>query len=315
MHVAQFPWDPAPAPQQIANPPTLPSNVKSDPSISSVPSQQSRNVGSSGDQHIKQEIKYESGMPTYPQASAYGGSADPTAAQARTNQLLQQQFGNQARASIHATGLQPQQQQRPPQMQGRPTHIQLPGQHISGPGQQRPPQPPQQQQYPQQHSSLSAAQTDGADDSVQQWNAILANRRAQSVEDQMVVDGMLRIHLEKSAGRMDSGLMVPLHELMSTKEKQHRLPFAGPSRVLAGHISQLDGGEDDEDEDNKVAVKAKIEADEDAINSDLDDSDDELDNADTEVQEGPLGETILCTYDKVQRVKNKVSSLSNPFQV
>jgi transcription initiation factor TFIIA large subunit len=316
MHVAQCPWDPAPAPQT----PTLPSNVKSDPSLSSVPSQQPRNVGAPGDQHIKQEIKYEGGMQAYPQASAYGGSADPSAAQARTNQLLQQRFGNQAQASIHATGLQPQQQQRPPQMQGRPTHIQLPGpgQHLPGSGQQRPPQPPppqqqQQQQYPQPHSSLSAAQTDGADDGLNEWTAILAERRAQTVQDRMAADGMLRAHLDQSAARMDSGLMVPLSEIPSSKASKRQTPsidaFAvpGPSWPLTTHIPQMDGGDDDEDD--KGAVKAKIEADEDAINSDLDDSDDDFENPDVEEQDGPLGETILCTYDKVQRVKNKVSLL------
>ncbi|KAF2454753.1 hypothetical protein BDY21DRAFT_260028, partial [Lineolata rhizophorae] len=43
--------------------------------------------------------------------------------------------------------------------------------------------------------------------------------------------------------------------------------------------------------------------DEDAINSDLDDSEDE--NAAGVGDEEALGEVMLCTYDKVQRVKNK----------
>jgi transcription initiation factor TFIIA large subunit len=316
MHVAQCPWDPAPAPQ-ITNPPTLPSNVKSDQSISSLPPQQPRNVGVSGEQHIKQEIKYEggSGVQSYPQASAYGGSADPSAAQARTNQLLQQRFGNQAQASIHATGLQPQQQQRAPQMQGRPTHIQLPGtnQHIPSPSQQRPTQPPQQQQYPPPHNSLSTAQTDGADDGLNEWTAILADRRARTAQDRLAADGMLRAHLEQSAARMDSGLMMPLSEIPSLKTKKRHALSTDASTVPGllqsptAHIPQMDGGDDDDDD--KGAVKTKIEADEDAINSDLDDSDDDLENPDVEEQDGPLGETILCTYDKVQRVKNKVSLL------
>lgn len=55
-------------------------------------------------------------------------------------------------------------------------------------------------------------------------------------------------------------------------------------------ISQLDGESDDE------------VADEDAINSDLDDpEDDEIDNED----EDEVPQIMLCMYDKVQRTKNK----------
>ena len=72
---------------------------------------------------------------------------------------------------------------------------------------------------------------------------------------------------------------------------------------------------DGADEDDKDAVRKEIEAeeaDEDAINSDLDDSDEELENVDEDDADGPMGETILCTYDKVQRVKNKARSAGHP---
>ena len=49
------------------------------------------------------------------------------------------------------------------------------------------------------------------------------------------------------------------------------------------------GGDDDEDED--------------AINSDLDDPEDETNQINDDDDDN--GDTILCTYDKVQRVKNK----------
>jgi len=47
-----------------------------------------------------------------------------------------------------------------------------------------------------------------------------------------------------------------------------------------------------------------VTAPEDAINSDLDDTDDELDQEHVE-DDGAMSEMILCTWDKVNRVKNK----------
>ncbi|KAF2429460.1 hypothetical protein EJ08DRAFT_680001 [Tothia fuscella] len=314
MHVAQCPWDPPPPQQQMANPPTVPSNVKSEPQQhqhhapphQQQQQQQVRNGVALGEHHIKQEIKYEPGISSY--APAYGhGVGRQGAAQQRASHLLQQQFGSQAHASIQATGL-PQQQPRPGQQQ-RPSHIQMPGNpHTQQ--QQRPQQPPPQQQpqYPQQHSSLSAAQTDGADDGMAEWSTILAERRARDEQDRAAADGMLRAHMERSAAFMDSGLMMPLSERPSKKGKSRTstgLSFAPVPAVAQSsksyRIPQVDGGDDDDDDEDQ---KVKVE-DEDAINSDLDDSEDELDNPDADDQDGPLGETILCTYDKVQRVKNK----------
>jgi transcription initiation factor TFIIA large subunit len=53
--------------------------------------------------------------------------------------------------------------------------------------------------------------------------------------------------------------------------------------------SQMDGAGDEDDED--------------AINSDLDDSEDELQNDESEDQN--VSEVMVCVYDKVARVKNK----------
>ena len=55
-------------------------------------------------------------------------------------------------------------------------------------------------------------------------------------------------------------------------------------------IAQMDGDADDDE-------------DEDAINSDLDDPEDETNQINDDDDDN--GDTILCTYDKVQRVKNK----------
>lgn len=349
MHIAHCPWDPSPPPQQVANPPTLPSNVKSEgykpeaykgeykqqeykPEGNGVPShvqQQGRN-GPPSEPHIKQENKYEGMPPAY----QHQGSLNPMHAQQRSQQLLQQQFGSQANASIQAMQHQQQQQQRQgitlphqqqhqqhqqqhhqqyqqqhqqQQYQQRPTHIQLPGQAH---------RPPQQQPHTQQPSSLGAAQTDGAGDAQMEWTAMLAERRGRTNEDRLAADEEFKTFLEQSAAESHNGIMMPLSEHPSMKKNSRRktqassqapVPtFAGPSSA-AKSIPQLDGGDDDED------VKPKIEADEDAINSDLDDSEDELENPDQDGEDGGnVGETILCTYDKVQRVKNKVSYFHFP---
>ncbi|KAJ1718145.1 transcription factor IIA subunit alpha [Coemansia biformis] len=91
----------------------------------------------------------------------------------------------------------------------------------------------------------------------------------------------------------------------------------------AATVPQVDGASDDEDDDEDdegedrgsrdpaagpssrgsagAGAGASIEAPEDAINSDLDDSDEEEDNEDGEDTE----HVILCQYDKVTRSKNK----------
>ena len=72
-------------------------------------------------------------------------------------------------------------------------------------------------------------------------------------------------------------------------------------------VPQFDGG-DDSDEDNKTGIKDDPDVDdEDAINSDLDDTDEEnrVEQNEESGTDGRSGELMVCTYDKVQRVKNK----------
>ncbi|KAL9117179.1 MAG: hypothetical protein Q9187_006288, partial [Circinaria calcarea] len=79
-------------------------------------------------------------------------------------------------------------------------------------------------------------------------------------------------------------------------------PSTGQAAAQTPRVSQLDGP-DDTDEDDKTGIKSDIEEDEDAINSDLDDPDDNVvDENEDDTQQGQI---MLCTYDKVQRVKNK----------
>jgi transcription initiation factor TFIIA large subunit len=115
------------------------------------------------------------------------------------------------------------------------------------------------------------------------------------------------------------GLMLPLHErripsagikrrvdaLFGTDEADqqqhpHRTGLAPIKSSLrnAQGDAQADGVGDDND-DNHNDEKEVI--DEDAINSDLDDPEDTGGNPDDETVE----QVMLCTYDKVQRVKNK----------
>ena len=91
--------------------------------------------------------------------------------------------------------------------------------------------------------------------------------------------------------------MRPLSEHVKRQRQEHPARSTdGGSR--APRIAQYDGAGDDQDE--RIAVKD--EHDEDAINSDLDDPEDPVDDTD---EMSPNQEVMLCTYDKVQRVKNK----------
>jgi len=148
------------------------------------------------------------------------------------------------------------------------------------------------------------SQTDGAGDDLDEWQAMLAQRRAAHAMMGKQVDRMMRYQVMQTSSELQSGLMVPLDEQPKRMvNKKRRLP-ARPQIDHGGSgqsVPQLDGDEDDEDE---TKPEIKDEDDENAINSDLDDSDDEgLANIGDDDEEN--GDTILCTYDKVQRVKNK----------
>ncbi len=215
---------------------------------------------------------------------------NPQMAQQRAANLLQQQYGSSASASIGAL-----QQQA----------------GLSFPGQQKAPglQLPQPKQESQQEprSPLVNAQTDGAapsdDDDDDDVKDFIKNNLSLVDSGPLAYDRMLRSQIEQVSRQMDSGLLIPPDEKWgrkANKRKASKVKNAASSsrqnRSSApgelGTISQMDG-EIDYDE----------ERDEDAINSDLDDSEDELAKGDDDDDE--FGETMLCLYDKVQRVKNK----------
>jgi transcription initiation factor TFIIA large subunit len=265
-----MPWDPKPVAQPVA----VPSAYKDEQEDLMLP--QPGDAGMPGqampeikyEQPIKQEPRYDTaygGMATYP------GSAINPMARERARNLLQQQFGSQANASIQAAGLP--QQPRP----------------LSLPGQQRA-QQSQGQRAPQgyhQQGGLGAAQHDGA--AAAEWADLAAQTRAGEA-DRSRVDGMLREQLDALAADLDGGVFSSVSRAPKKKSKR-----AGQPPAPSGVVPQVDG--------------EAVTAPEDAINSDLDDTDDELDQQQVE-DDGVMSEMILCTWDKVNRVKNKVCAVA-----
>ena len=296
------------------------------PNYDTPPSNAAANGG-----RIKQEPGVDSqynGLPNgYPQA---GGP--PQGGLARAQQLVQQQYGQAANASLSAMqrggGLAlPGQQQAKPQGLQLPAHSPQQGQPQYSPQQQQAMRQQQQQQlaqqqaqprikvendsprlgqgsFPPQTAPPNYSQTDGADDALEQWQTMLAQRRAISAEQMQRADRMMREHVMQNSAELQSGLMVPLDEQPSNKRLKRQAAVNTSSNQRSSSsvpaIPQLDGDVDEDEEKPDI----KDEDDENAINSDLDDSDDD--------GQGNMGDdddefvdSILCTYDKVQRVKNK----------
>ena len=295
----------------------------------------SQSNAANGASRVKQEPGTEQqyhGLPTNYPSNGGGGLA-------RAQQLVQEQYGSAGAASINAM-----QQNRGglalPGQQPKPQGIQLPsGSPQQGQGQpnfqaqqaaamarqqqqlaqqQANPrikvendspsmQQGQFQQQQQQRPSTNYSQTDGADEEegMDEWRAMLAERRALHAQQGEHADRVMRDQVMKLSDRLSSGLMVPLSEQPSKKNKKRRAASAQSTSAVASSssapsIPQLDGDADDEEEKPDV----RDEDDENAINSDLDDSDDDGAGAMGD-DDDDMGDSILCTYDKVQRVKNK----------
>jgi transcription initiation factor TFIIA large subunit len=219
-------------------------------------------------------------------------------AQQRAAQQLHQQYGGRAAAQINQ--LQQSSSQRQPSGLSHPQ-----GQDV---GDRKSALPNFSPPAPQSRTPLQSAQHDGGNDSLAEWKAELARQRAlaetSSQGDRLFHERMLQRQQQIEGG----GLMLPLDErhipsaglkrrvdaLFDIDEEEHprRLTLAPTSSLRnAQGDAQADGDEDDE----------KEVVDEDAINSDLDDPEDTGGNPEDETVE----QVMLCTYDKVQRVKNK----------
>ena len=305
----------------MANPTTVPSNVpRPQPVPSNARSSSSTPVPSNAPNGVR--VKTEPGYePQNYQASGLPPHYSNTVAQQRAAQNLQQKFGAgasqqinqlQAQAAMGVAGSQPQRNplniQLPPQMNDQQRHEQAELKRRQQAQQY------QSLQHAQQRPPISSTQTDGADE----WSDYVAQRRRHAVENSGQADLTIKEQVEQMNRSMEGGgLMMPLSEQPRLRQSKKRKVAARSRRLVsvAGAaqtsdpklLQQLDGAEDeDEDEDDKTAIKDELfddDDDEDAINSDLDDPDDAL--PEEEQEEGRPNQIMLCTYDKVARVKNK----------
>lgn len=310
--MATFPWDPkpevnaappAPAPGPTLAPglPLMPSQPAAAYAAALSPSQnttalppQSRPPPQmpQGHQYVKPEsvnhglsVKTEPGLP---------GSGGQNVAFQRALQNIQSQYGPRAEAVLNNyREIAPQQGST--------------SQQAMAPQQGTPQQAMSHQQYRQSLAASTAAamhhraqnspqpngsngappsQVDGSSDS---YEGVLIKREADGNPVEMGrvdIDDLIHNQIASRAKQMEGGgLMLPLRE--ATKHRSLA------SQKKGGRTNQTDGpGIKDEDD----------EVDADAINSDLDDPDDKRADDDDE-DEG--NQTMLCMYDKVQRVKNK----------
>lgn len=280
------------------------------------------------DQQQQQQQQQYHGLPQMNSYSQINGGQGGGAA--RAQQLVEQQFGPGATAGFQRGGLAlPGQQNVKPQPQGlqmppnNPQQMQnqYQQQQHQAMQQRQQQQLNQQQQNPQikveansnnnqngaqpqyqQQQAPNYSQTDGADDALEEWRAMLAERRAIAANQTERANRMMRERISALSDELQSGLMLPLDEQQGRLQARNRKAAALKAKKAAATssatgassmpaISQMDGVDADEEED------------EDAINSDLDDPEDETNQINDDDDDN--GDTILCTYDKVQRVKNK----------
>jgi len=295
LKVAHLPWDPAPVkeqplPSNVKLPPqTLPSNgnsLNTPPSSHSTPGSQMKHEQA---QYSQQQMPAAYQVPQYPPIHA---SAD---ARARAAANLQQQYG--PRAGQQIAQLQSSGQGRlPPMPQPTSQHMQSQGGHIKQEDQK--PNMANLQDYQADMSQgsgppLKSSQTDGASDAYEKWTLEAASRRELALRQRGEADHLMRAHVLHGQQQLEGGgLMLPLDERRSISRCMKRMVNGTrdpqPSQTLSR--AQGDAAADDED------------ADEDAINSDLDDPDDPAADDDRNEE---TDQVMLCTYDKVQRVKNK----------
>ncbi len=217
-------------------------------------------------------------------------------AQQRAAQQLQQQYGPRAAAQI----IQLQQSSTQRQQSG------LPNPQIQDAEDRKPALPNFSPPVPQSRTPLQSAQHDGGNDSLSGWKAEVARRRA-TAETRGRGDRLFHEHMLQTQQQIEGGgLMIPLDErhipsadtkrrvdalFTMDEEQQPRRAHAPPPSSLPKAQGDAPGDDDDDER----------ELDEDAINSDLDDPEDTGADPEDETVE----QVMLCTYDKVQRVKNK----------
>ncbi|KMU82525.1 hypothetical protein CIHG_00306 [Coccidioides immitis H538.4] len=310
--VAQFPWDPPPQPpppppQQAPIPPppvTVPSNAPrtSPPPPQEFPEQipqsQPPLAPANGSGQAAGEVRVKT-EPGYPTTSTGIPTTAAHIAQQRAADALHQRYGAAAASQIHQLQAQSQ------------AALSLPGQQRLQTSQFNGPQSqdPKVSQQGSQSNTVGNGQTDGAGDSeidaLSEWKAEVARRREKATKNGAQADRVMRKYVELRGLQMEgNGLLAPLHERYPrangkkrkvTIKEESAIP--GPSIASEATIPSQAGGYDGVDE-----FGIKKDEDEDAINSDLDDPDDLLDDPEGD---DAVGQVMLCTYDKVQRVKSK----------
>lgn len=242
-----------------------------------------------------------------------------TIAQQRAAQNLAQKFGSGANLQINQLQAQAAMAGPGPQAQHNVQNIQLPRQTPDQQKKDLDEQMRQQHQYQdlqqaQQRLSANSVQTDGSDE----WSVMVAQRRAGALNnpaDANLADLTLRQQVEQMSHEMEGGgLMLPLSEqpkydLVERRKVDQVVENTSHSSNLSpaqiqdvSTVPQCDGPKDSDDFNIKEDPDLE-DNDEDAINSDLDDSEEEV--VDEGEDESLKGQIMLCTYDKVQRVKNK----------
>lgn len=289
LKVAGLPWDPPPAKPE----PTLPSNVKHQTDRNTNSNNNMNPPSSQANLNTIPPIKPEmSSYPLQPPSQSYPAPQFPPGqaltAQQRAAMNLHQTFGDRAGVQIA-------------ELQGSQRHPNMAQQMPQGPYiKQESSQPglPSMDAYRHNviHQSspvIKTDQTDGAGDKRGEWDAEYARRKQAFRQERGESDRLIRDHVFASQQQLEAGgLMMPLAE--RRHHPQNHIIEAEPSNAAGTSVSRAQGdatGDDDEDEE-----------DENAINSDLDDPEDAAD--DIEGNES-IGNVMLCTYDKVQRVKNK----------
>lgn len=247
-------------------------------------------------------------MPLPPIRASVPPSSASIVAQQRAADALRQRYGAAAAPQVHQLQAQSQAALALPGQQRFQGSPYSPPQHQAQQPQQPSQNQPQNPQNPQNpHNTVRNAQTDGAGDSLADWKVEVERRREDSKKHGAGSDHRLREYVTSRALLMEGGgLLAPLEERYpkgkSTKRKaaarfdELNLPTTSSSSIRGP--SRYDGTDGTDDDGSK-----NDEEDEDAINSDLDDPEDPLD--DDPDNDESVGQVMLCTYDKVQRVKSK----------
>ncbi|OAP64351.1 hypothetical protein AYL99_00323 [Fonsecaea erecta] len=302
LKVAHLPWDPPPAPL-VKEQSTVPSNVKPAPqtlpsngnAVSTPPSQQAA--------PSTPIVKTEPSAPSYPaqqaslppqpyQAPSFQ-QGQPLTARDRAAMNLHQSFGQRAGPQIAQlqsgnaprVPMQPSATPSSNYVKQEDTNAAFANVQDYNADLKPPPQ------------AINASQTDGSCDARDDWDAEYTQRKAFAAAYGAEGDRLMRAHFQATQQQLEGGgLLTTLDErVIPGRAIARNLDALVPSEA-ATHVNSISRAQGDATGDDDA------DDDEDAINSDLDDPDDVAAN---EENGENTDQVMLCTYDKVQRVKNK----------